>query len=155
MEFFFFTDVYADRHLIDYYIITFKLLDEGVVITKEWEGRKYITEIKNWEEFKRNAYDIVLYEFGDEVERFTDIETALRTAYKMAYTEASRKVPKSILPSVGIGAPPVDVIRRVFPVNFEFERFPANIDLFLEKIVKETEEETTRSEFNDDDEIPF
>ena len=66
-----------------------------------------------------------------------------------------RQVPKSILPSIGIGAPPVDVIRRVFPVSFEFERFPADIDLFLEKIVKETEEEIPRGEFSDDDEIPF
>jgi hypothetical protein len=155
MEFFFFTDVYADRYLIDYYIVSFKLFDESVVSTKEWEGRKYITDIKDWEAFKESAYDIVLYEFGDEVERFNDIETALRTAYRMAYTEASRRVPKSTLPSIGIGSPPIDVIKRVFPVSFEFEIFPEDLDLFLDRIVRETEEEITRSEFNDDDEIPF
>ncbi|MEZ0360559.1 MAG: hypothetical protein ABWK04_01490 [Hydrogenobacter sp.] len=155
MEFFFFTDVYADRHLIDYYIVSFKLINQNVVSTKEWEGRKYITEIKDWQSFRENVYDIVLYEFGDEVERFTDIETALRTAYKMAYTEASRKLPKNILPSVGIGTPPLDVIRMVFPVSFEFEPFPKDIDVFLDRIVREMEEEITRSEFNDDDEIPF
>ena len=155
MEFFFFPDVYADRYLIDYYIVSFKLLDESMISTQEWEGRKYITDIKDWEAFKESAYDIVLYEFGDEVERFNNIETALKTAYRMAYTEASRRVPKSILPSIGIGSPPIDVIKRVFPVSFEFEIFPKDLDLFLDRIVKETEEEITRSEFNDDDEIPF
>jgi len=155
MEFFFFTDVYADRYLIDYYIVSFKLSSEDSITCKEWEGRKYIVEIKDWDKFKESAYDIVLYEFGDEVERFKDIEKALRSAYKMAYTEATRRMAKSILPSIGIGAPPVDVIKRVFPVEFEFEPFPKDLNAFLDRIIKETDEDITKSEFPDDDEISF
>ncbi len=155
MEFFFFTDVYADKHLIDYYVVAFKLKDESAVETKEWEGKKYITHIKSWDAFKDSAYDIVLYEFGDEVERFTDIENALKTAYKMAYVEASRKIPKSVVPSIGIGSPPIEAIRKTFPAVFVFEPFPKDLDGFLERIVRESEGEIIRSEFNDDDEIPF
>ncbi|RMH80637.1 MAG: hypothetical protein D6674_03105 [Acidobacteria bacterium] len=155
MEFYFFPDVYADRFLVDYYIVAFKLKDKGCVETREWEGREYITRVLDWECFKRSAYDIVIYEFGDELARFSDIETALSDAYKMACLEASRRVPSSIVPATGIGSPPVEVIKKVFPMPFDFEPFPEDVDSFLDQLVKKVEVQTIEKEHTDDDEIPF
>jgi len=154
MEFFFFLDVYADRQLIDYYILSFKLGNLKSVDLKEWSGKSYITKIKDWERFRKTTYDIVLYELGDEIERFRDIETAFREGYRIAYREAARRGAKRILPAIGYGNPPVDVVKRFFPVEPEFERFPENIDLFLEEVVRNTPREMTRRGI-EDDEIPI
>ncbi len=155
MEFFFFPDVYADRHLIDSYVISFKLRDESCVITREWEGKRYITEILDWQEFKRNAYDIVLYEYGDEVARFSDIELALTEAYKMACMEASRRLPKRIEPALGLGCPPLDIVKRVFPFSFKLEAFPKDLNKFLDELVRNVEIETLEWGRLDDDEVSF
>jgi len=154
MEFFFFLDVYADRQLIDYYILSFRLGNLKSVELKEWSGKSYIVGIRDWEKFKRTAYDIVLYELGDEIERFRDIETAFREGYKIAYREAARRGAKRILPAIGHGNPPVEIVKRFFPVEPEFERFPEDIDSFLEEIVKNTPREVSRRG-SGDDEIPF
>jgi hypothetical protein len=116
MEFFFFLDIYADRQLIDYYILSFKLGNLKSVELKQWSGKKYIVGIRDWERFKKTTYDIVLYELGDEIERFKDIETAFREGYKIAYREAARRGAKRILPAIGYGNPPADVVKRFFPV---------------------------------------
>jgi len=121
---------------------------------KEWSGKSYITKIKDWERFRKTTYDIVLYELGDEIERFRDIETAFREGYRIAYREAARRGAKRILPAIGYGNPPVDVVKRFFPVEPEFERFPENIDLFLEEVVRNTPREMTRRGI-EDDEIPI
>ncbi|MFN3471573.1 MAG: hypothetical protein ACK4LT_06385 [Aquificaceae bacterium] len=155
MEFFFFPDVYADRYLVDSYVLSFKLRNKACVKTREWEGREYITEILDWEEFKKSAYDIVLYEYGDEVARFSDIELALSEAYRMACIEASRRIPKVIEPALGIGSPPLDVLKRVFPFNFVHEAFPEDLNKFLDDLVKNLETETMEWEKIDDDEIPL
>ncbi len=151
MEFFFFLDVYADRELIDYYILSFKVGNLKSVELKEWSGKKYICNIKDWEKFKESTYDIVLYELGDEIERFKDIETAFRESYKIVYREASRRGAKRIVPAIGYGNPPVDVVKRFFPVEPEFEPFPEDIESFLERIVKETPEETGKRGAGDED----
>ncbi|HHJ63714.1 MAG TPA: hypothetical protein ENJ61_02295, partial [Aquifex aeolicus] len=109
---------------------------------------------RDWERFRKTTYDIVLYELGDEIERFKDIETAFREGYRIAYREAARRGARKILPAIGYGNPPVDVVRRFFPVEPEFERFPENIDRFLEEVVRNTPEEMTRRGI-EDDEIPF
>ncbi|NPB08021.1 MAG: hypothetical protein GXN96_03735, partial [Aquificae bacterium] len=83
-ELFFFIDVYGDRELIDYYILSFKLEDLSSVELVKQSGKYYIRRVKDWEKFKESAKEIHLYEFGDEIERFGDIETALREAYKIA-----------------------------------------------------------------------
>jgi len=154
MELFFFLDVYADRQLIDYYILTFRLSDPKSVDLKEWSGKSYVAGIRDWEKFRESAYDIVLYELGDEIERFRDIETALREGYKIAYREAVRRGAKRILPAIGYGNPPVEVVKRFFPVEPEFERFPEDIDGFLEEIVRNTPWELTKRGFTDE-EFPF
>ena len=154
MEFFFFLDIYADRQLIDYYILAFKLGNLKSVKLKEWSGKNYIVGIRNWERFKETTYDIVLYELGDEIERFRDIETAFREGYKIAYREAARRGARRILPAIGYGNPPVEVVKRFFPVEPEFERFPEDIDKFLEEIVKNTPRELTKRGFTDE-EFPF
>ena len=118
-------------------------------------GREYITEVLDWEEFKKSAYDIVLYEYGDEVARFSDIELALSEAYRMACLEASRRIPKVIEPALGIGSPPLDVLKRVFPFNFTHEAFPEDLNKFLDDLVKNLETETMEWEKIDDDEISF
>ncbi len=154
MEFFFFLDVYADRQLIDYYILSFKLGNLKSVDLKEWSGKSYIVGIKDWEKFRKTTYDIVLYELGDEIERFRDIETALREGYSIAYREATRRGAKRIVPAIGYGNPPVDVVKRFFPVPFEFERFPEDLDSFLEDIVRSTPRELSTRGI-EDDEIPL
>ncbi len=155
MEFYFFPDVYADRYLIDAYIISFKLKDKSCVRTREWESREYVTEITDWETFKKSVHEIVLYEYGDEVARFSDIETALSEAYKMACLEASRRSPKVIEPALGIGNPPLEVVERVFPLSFKKEAFPKDLDKFLEDLIRNLEIETIEWEKADDDEAPF
>lgn len=139
MEYYFFTDVYADRHLIDFYIVSFKLKDKSCVITKEWEGKEYITEILDWEAFKENAYDIVLYEYGDEIGKFSDIELALIEAYRMACIEAGRYMPKTIEPALGIGNPPLEILKRAFPFDYKPEVFPKDLDKYLEDLVKKVD----------------
>ncbi len=153
MEFFFFLDVYADRQLIDYYILSFKLGNLKSVYLKEWSGKSYIVGIKDWEKFKKTSYDIVLYELGDEIERFRDIETAFREGYKIAYREASRRGAKRILPAIGYGNPPVEIVSRFFPVKPEFEKFPEDIDKFLEEVVRNTPKELSRRGYEDDKDI--
>lgn len=154
MEFFFFIDVYADRELVDYYILTFKLDSLASVKVTGEKGKYYIRQVKDWEKFKKEAYDITLYELGEEIDRFTDIETALREAYKTAIGEAVRRGAKRIVPAIGFGNPPPEVVERVYPEKYEFEKFPEDLDAFLERIVKETFMEPTK-EGRDDDEIPF
>ena len=154
MDFFFFLDIYADRQLIDYYILSFRLGSLKSVHLKEWSGKSYIVGIKDWEKFKKTTYDIVLYELGDEIERFEDIETAFREGYKIAYREAARRGAKKILPAIGYGNPPVEVVERFFPAPLEFDRFPDNIDEFLEDIIRNTPKEVTKRGL-EDDEIPF
>ena len=151
MEFFFFLDVYADRHLIDYYILSFKLGNLKSVELREWAGKRYIVRIKDWERFKRTTYDIVLYELGDEIERFINIETALKEGYAIAYREATRRGAKRIVPAIGFGNPPVEVVERFFPAPFEFERFPEDIDGFLEEIVRNTPSELSKRGIDDDE----
>ena len=150
MEFFFFLDVYADRQLIDYYILSFKLGNIKSVELKEWSGKNYIVGIKDWDRFKKTSYDIVLYELGDEIERFKDIETAFREGYKIAYREASRRGAKRILPAIGYGNPPVELVKRFFPVEPEFEPFPKDIESFLNEIVKNTPKEVSKRGQSDD-----
>ena len=152
MEFFFFLDVYADRQLIDYYVLSFKLKDTSMIKTKNLEGREYITEIEDLETFKKSAYNIVLYEFGDEIDRFDDIEVALKSAYSMAYAEALRLNPKSIQPAMGYGNPPLPLIWKTFPAHIELDPFPENLDLYLENLVREMEEEMLWGDAEDDDE---
>ena len=154
MEFFFFIDVYADRELVDYYILTFKLDDLSSVDLTGNQGKYYIRGIRDWEKFKKEAYDITLYELGDEVDRFKDIETALREAYRIAISEAVRRGAKNVVPAIGFGNPPPEVVERVYPEELKFEKFPEDLDAFLERIVKEVSLETTER-FKDDDEIPF
>ncbi len=151
MEFFFFIDVYADRELIDYYIVTFKLKDTESVRLVGNSGKYYIKGVKNWEKFKEDAYDIALYELGDEIDRFKDIEEALREAYRIAIGEAVRRGAKKIVPAIGFGNPPVEVVERVYPEKLEFEKFPENLDEFLDRIVKETYIETTNERAKDDE----
>ncbi len=154
MEFFFFLDVYADRQLIDYYILTFKLRDITSVGMHKWNSRNYIREVKDWGRFVKTAYDITLYELGDEIERFRSVEEGLREGYKIAYKEASRRGAKEIVPAIGPGNPPVEVIKRVFPEEFHLQEFPKDLNKFLENIVKETAKEMSKRG-KDDDAIPF
>ncbi|MDQ7081576.1 MAG: hypothetical protein Q9N34_00140 [Aquificota bacterium] len=121
---------------------------------KKWSGKSYIVGIKDWERFRKTTYDIVLYELGDEIERFRDIETALREGYSIAYKEATRRGARRIVPAIGYGNPPADVVKRFFPVPFEFERFPEDLDSFLEDIVRSTPSELSTRGI-EDDEIPF
>ncbi len=155
MDFFFFPDVYADRQLIDYYVLSFKLRNTDMIRTKNLEGREYIVEILDWSAFKDSAYDIVLYEFGDEIDRYEDIEQAIRSAYSMAYAEALRSNPKSIQPAMGYGNPPLDVILRTFPAEVGFEPFPERLEEYLDNLVRDIAEETMWSDADDDDQIPF
>ncbi len=150
MEFFFFLDIYGDGELIDYYIISFKLNNLQCVEISNWSGKGYISHIKNWEIFKKNVTDIRLYEYGDEIERFNEIEIALKEGYKIAYREASRRGAKEIIPAVGFGTPPLDIIKKVFPVKFNLDPFPKNLDHFLDDIVKRTNNPVERRS-NDDD----
>ncbi len=150
MEFFFFLDIYGDGELIDYYIISFKLNNLRCVEISNWSGKGYISKIKDWDTFKKNVSDIKLYEYGDEIERFTDIETALKEGYKIAYREASRRGAKEIIPAIGFGTPPLDIIEKVFPVEFKLDPFPKNLDNFLDNIVKRANNPVERSS-NDDD----
>ena len=70
MEFFFFPDVYADRELVDYYIVTFELEDLSCVEIMDLDGKHYIKEVLDWDLLRKSAKHIVLYELGDEIERF-------------------------------------------------------------------------------------
>ncbi|MCS7262456.1 MAG: hypothetical protein NZ560_03460 [Aquificaceae bacterium] len=155
MEFYLFPDVYADRYLVDTYVISFRLKDRSCVRTVEWQGKQYIREVPDWEAFKRGAYQIVLYECGEEIARFSDIETALSEAYRMACLEASKRLPKVIEPALGLGNPPPEVVRRVFPLSYKPLPFPEDLKSFLEDVVKSVEVETIEWEKVDDDEIPF
>ncbi len=157
MEFFFFLDVYADRYLVDYYILAFKLKDTTSVRLKEWEGRKYIERIRDWERFVKSTYDIVLYELGDEIERFGDMELALREGYKIAYREASRRGAREIVPAIGPGNPPVEAVFKFFPEEVRLDVFPdslSELDRFLEDIAKEVNKEPLKRG-KDDDGIAF
>lgn len=119
MQFYFFTDVYAGRHLIDIYAVSFRLEDRSCVKTVEWEGREYIKEVLDWEVFKSSIKEIVLYEYGEEIARFSDIELALSEAYRMSCIEASKRMPKVIEPAFGPGNPPPEVVKRVFPLSYK------------------------------------
>ncbi len=136
VELFFFPDVYADRELIDYYIVTFELPNLSSVELMELEGKYYIKRVLDWECFKRDAKHIVLYELGDEIDRFSDVEEALKVAYKLAYDEAVRRGAKDILPAIGVGNPPMDVIKRVFPIEFLLEEFPENLETYLDHLIR-------------------
>jgi hypothetical protein len=136
VELFFFPDVYADRELVDYYIVTFELEDLSCVEIMNLDGKHYIREVLNWDLFCKSAKHIVLYELGDEIERFSDLEDALRTAYRLAYEEARRRGAKEIVPAMGVGNPPLSVINRVYPFSISLEPFPKNLDAYLEKLVR-------------------
>ena len=150
MEFFFFLDIYGDGELVDYYIISFKLNNLQCVEITNWSGKGYISRIKDWESFKKGVTDIRLYEYGDEIERFSDIETALREGYRIAYREASRRGAKEIVPAVGFGTPPLEVIKNVFPVEFRFDPFPKNLDSFLDDIIRRIDNTAERRSKDDD-----
>ncbi len=154
-ELFFFIDVYGDRELIDYYILSFKLEDLSSVELVKQSGKYYIRRVKDWEKFKESAKEIHLYEFGDEIERFGDIETALREAYKIAIGEAVRRGARKIVPAIGFGNPPPEVVEKVYPERYEFEKFPEDLDAFLERIVRETDIQATGERYGDEDEKPF
>ncbi|RUM30184.1 MAG: hypothetical protein DSY32_02480, partial [Aquifex sp.] len=79
---------------------------------------------------------------------------ALREAYRIAISEAVRRGAKNVVPAIGFGNPPPEVVERVYPEELKFEKFPEDLDAFLERIVKEVSLETTER-FKDDDEIPF
>ncbi|WP_029551500.1 hypothetical protein [Thermocrinis jamiesonii] len=136
MELFFFPDIYAGRELIDYYIVTFELSDISSVELMELEEKHYIRRILDWDHFKKSAKHVVLYELGDEIDRFSDIEEALKVAYKLAYNEAIRRGAKDILPATGVGNPPIDVIKKVFPTEFYLEEFPENLESYLDHLVR-------------------
>ncbi|MCS6999033.1 MAG: hypothetical protein NZL86_06545 [Aquificaceae bacterium] len=155
MEFYFFPDVYGDRQLVDIYVISFRLDNKECVRTWEWEGREYIREVLDWEAFRNSAYDIVLYEYGDEIARFSNIEVALSEAYKMSCLEASKRLPKVIEPALGPGNPPIEVVKRVFPLSYKPTLFPEDLNSFLEDLVRNLQVETLEWEKVDDDEIPF
>lgn len=155
MQSYFFTDVYADRHLINIYAVSFSLEDESCVKTVRWEGKEYIREVLDWEVFKRSAKDIVLYECGDEIAKFSDIETALSEAYRMSCIEASKLMPKVIEPALGFDNPPPEVINRVFPLTYKLTPFPKNLNAFLDNLVKSVEVEDMEWEKVDEDEEPF
>ncbi len=150
MELFFFIDLYADRELIDYYILTFKLEDTESVELVGQSGKQYIRKVKDWEKFKASVKEIILYELGEEIERFKDIETALRESYRIAISEAVRRGAKKIVPAIGVGNPPPEVLEKVYPEKLEFEKFPEDLDAFLDRIVRETFIETgERSQENE------
>jgi hypothetical protein len=66
VELFFFPDVYADRELVDYYIVTFELEDLSCVEIMDLDGKHYIKEVLDWDLFRKRAKHIVLYELGDK-----------------------------------------------------------------------------------------
>ncbi len=136
MEFFFFPDVYADRDLVDYYIVTFELENLSCIEIMDLEGKHYIKEVLDWELLRKEVRHIVLYELGDEIERFSDLEEALNLAYRLAYEEARRRGAKEVVPAMGVGNPPLSVINRVYPFSFSLEPFPKNLEVYLEKLVR-------------------
>ncbi len=136
VELFFFPDVYADRDLIDYYIVTFELTNLSSVELMELDGKYYIKRVLDWERFKRDAKHVVLYELGDEIDRFSNVEEALKMAYKLAYEEAIRRGAKDVLPATGVGNPSIDIIKKVFPVEFWLEEFPKNLEAYLEHLIR-------------------
>lgn len=138
MDLYFYLDIYADRTLIDYYLVSFKLIKLDLIETRELNSSIYITKIYDWEEFKNNVSNITLHEYGDELKRFSDLELAMKEGYKLALRQANKISAKKIFPVTGPGCPPLEIINITFPANFETLIAPdrTNIDTFLEKIIK-------------------
>ncbi len=138
MDLYFYLDIYADKTLIDYYLVSFKLIKLDLIETRELNSSIYITKVYNWEEFKNNVSNITLHEYGDELKRFSDVELAMREGYKLALRQANKIAAKKIFPATGPGCPPLEIINITFPGNFETLIAPdkTNIDAFLEKIIK-------------------
>jgi len=155
MKLFFYIDVYADRELVEDYVLTFELEDASCVELARHGGKSYVRKVKDWERFKESAKEVVLHEMGEELERFKDIEEGLRSAYRYAVKEAKRRGASSVVPAIGFCNPPPEVVEKVFPLPLRWESFPEDLEAFLEKVVREVSEGVAGERWSDEDEVSF
>ncbi|NPB06108.1 MAG: hypothetical protein GXO03_00730 [Aquificae bacterium] len=154
MELFFFVDVYADRELIDYYIVNFTLEDPSSVELSTHAGKYYVRGIKDLERFKRSVKRAVLSELGEKVGEYETLEEALKEAYERAVSEAISRGAKEIVPAVGFCNPPPELIKEVFPLPYAFDPFPENLEAYLDELAKKVTGEL-RQRLQDEDELSF
>ncbi|MCS7083592.1 MAG: hypothetical protein NZL90_01230 [Aquificaceae bacterium] len=133
-EVLFYADVFADRYLIHMYTIRFELPDvDYVEFYKDWN---FLRVVKDIDRLLKDANNVVVYEVNKRGRRSRNLGLALKSAYERVYEFASMCSIGQITPAIGVGYPPVELIRMVFPAPFELETFPDDLDNYLQNLVR-------------------
>ncbi len=136
MELYFYLDTYVGEYLINFYMVSFKLLDlESVEIT-DFYGSKLISNILDWDAFSTSIGNIYLLEYGDPIQRFYHIEEAIKTGYDIIF-EIAKSSGQHLKPRpvVGVGYPPLLLIEKFYPDLFKDMVFRESLDEFLDQIL--------------------
>ncbi len=135
MNLFFYLDTYVGEYLINFYMVSFKLVDLESVELVDFHGTKLISNILDWDSFKSSVGNIYLLEYGEAIERFFDIEEAIRAGYDAIFELAKSSAGHKPRPVVGVGYPPLFIIKKLYPNVFEDMIFQESLDTFLEQLL--------------------
>ncbi|GAB6078113.1 hypothetical protein [Hydrogenobaculum acidophilum] len=136
MELYFYLDTYVGEYLINFYMVSFKLLDLDSVEITDFYGSKLISNILDWDTFSSSVGNIYLLEYGDPIQRFYNIEEAIRTGYDIIF-EIAKSSGQHLKPRpvIGVGYPPLFLIKKLYPTLFEDMILKESIDEFLDQIL--------------------
>ncbi|MEN3034281.1 MAG: hypothetical protein ABDH18_04760 [Aquificaceae bacterium] len=133
-EVLFYTDVFADRYLVHMCTVRFELYE--IEYVEFYKGWNFLRDVRDIDRLLKEAKNVMIYEINKPRRRARNLEIALKTAYEKVYAFASACSIGEVIPAIGVGYPPVDLIRRVFPAPFEFEAFPKDLDKYLKDLVR-------------------
>lgn len=136
MDLFFYLDTYVGEYLINFYMISFKLVDLDTVEIVDFHGSKLISDVLDWGSFSSSVGNIYLLEYGEPIERFFNIEEAIRTGYDTIFEIAS-SVRKSFKPrpALGVGYPPLFILKKLYPNIFKDMIIQNSLEDFLNHIL--------------------
>ncbi|MGC8678029.1 MAG: hypothetical protein ACP5UF_07455 [Hydrogenobaculum sp.] len=136
MDLYFYLDTYVGEYLINFYMVSFKLLDLDSVEITDFYGSKLISNILDWDTFSTSVGNIYLLEYGDPIQRFYNMEEAIKTGYDIIFeiAKSSTNVLKP-RPVVGVGYPPLFLLKKLYPDLFEDMLFRQGLDEFLDQIL--------------------
>jgi hypothetical protein len=136
MDLYFYLDTYVGEYLINFYMISFKLLDLDSVEITDFYGSKLISNVLDWDSFVSSVGNIYLLEYGDPIQRFYDIEEAIKTGYDITF-EISKSTSHNLKPRpvVGVGYPPLFILKKFYPDLFEDLILKDGLDTFLDRLL--------------------
>lgn len=134
MNLFFYLDTYIGDYLVNFYMVSFKLVDLDCVEITDLNGTKLISNILDWDSFVSSVGNIYLLEYGEAIERFFDIEEAIKAGYDAIFELAKSSTHKP-RPVVGVGYPPIFLLKNLYPKLFEDMIFQDSLDKFLDQLL--------------------